>query len=197
MKRWSIIRCRMSTLPLPSIYNGQQNIYKKYSSIWYLYTKAEILIDWLRRRVVQFKIVMSASYDTQTEKIKSFWHKKFELLEELKFYPEKWVTGEYLSQIDSAFRVKLTQHWEFNWLNIESQIGSTLRVKLNQHWESNWINFESSIDSNILQLFTLPGRIIIPPVTQLLMSKWLNSQKIESFWPKRLGQILVLPVTTF
>ena len=34
----------------------------------YLYTKAEILIDWLRRRVVQFRIVTSASYDTQTEK---------------------------------------------------------------------------------------------------------------------------------
>ena len=47
----------MSTLLLPTIYNGQQNIYKKYSSIWYLYTKAEILIDWLieasRRRPVQ------------------------------------------------------------------------------------------------------------------------------------------------
>ena len=63
-----------------TIYNGQQNIYKKYSSIWCLYTKAEILIDWLidwlRRCVVQLRIVTSASYDTQTEKIKSFWHKK-------------------------------------------------------------------------------------------------------------------------
>ena len=73
MKWWSIIRCRLSTFLLPTIYNGQQNIYKKYSSIWYLYTKAEILIDWLRRRVVQLRIVTSASYDTQTEKIKSFW----------------------------------------------------------------------------------------------------------------------------
>ena len=59
-----------------TIYNGQQNIYKKYSSIWYLYIKAEILIDWLRRRVVQLRIVTSASYGTQTKKIKSFWHKK-------------------------------------------------------------------------------------------------------------------------
>ena len=46
MKRWSIIRCSMSTFLSPTIYNGQQNIYKKYSSIWYLYTKAEKLIDW-------------------------------------------------------------------------------------------------------------------------------------------------------
>ena len=51
MKRWSIIRSRMSTLLLLAIYNGQQNIYEKYSSIWYLYSKAEILIDWLRHRV--------------------------------------------------------------------------------------------------------------------------------------------------
>ena len=43
-------------------------IYKKYSSIWYLYTETEILIDWFRRRVVHFRIVTSASYDTQTEK---------------------------------------------------------------------------------------------------------------------------------
>ena len=76
MKRWSIIRCRMSTLLLPTIYNGQLNIYEKNSIIWYLYNKAEILIDWLRRRVVQFRIAVTARYDTQTEKIKSFWHKK-------------------------------------------------------------------------------------------------------------------------
>ena len=68
MRRWSIIRCTMSTLLLPTINNRQQNIYKKYPSIWCLYTKAEILIDWLRRRVVQFRIVMSSSYDTQREK---------------------------------------------------------------------------------------------------------------------------------
>ena len=63
------------------------------------------------------------------------------------FYPAKWVTGDYLSQIDSTLRVKLTQHWESNWLNIESQIGSTLRVKLAQHWESNWLNIENQIGS--------------------------------------------------
>ena len=45
----------------------------KYWTVWtepnlYLYTKAEILIDWcLRRRVVQFRVVMSASYDTLRE----------------------------------------------------------------------------------------------------------------------------------
>ena len=37
----------------------------------------------------------------------------------------------------------------FDWLNIKSKIDSTLRVKLTQHWESNWLNietFESQID---------------------------------------------------
>ena len=68
MKRWSFIRYRMSTLLLRAIYSRQQIIYKMYSSIWYLYTKAEILIDCLIRRVVQFKIYMSASYDKRRER---------------------------------------------------------------------------------------------------------------------------------
>ena len=91
---------------------------------------------------------------------------------------KNWITGGtkiwpgqvdnwriYLSQIDSTLRIKLTQHWESNCLNIqsqidsklrfqltqhiESQIDSTLRVKLTQHWESNWLNIESQIDSTL------------------------------------------------
>ena len=61
-----------------TIYKGQQNIYKKYSSIWYLYTKAEILIDWLievSRRPVQNSYVCKLWY-TKRKKLKSFWHKK-------------------------------------------------------------------------------------------------------------------------
>ena len=37
---------------LPVIYNEQQNIYKKYSSIWYLYTITEILIDWFSKTLI-------------------------------------------------------------------------------------------------------------------------------------------------
>ena len=88
------------------------------------------------------------------------------------------------SQIDSTLRVKLTQHWESNSLNIESQVDWTLRVKFTQHWESNSLNIESPIDSNILQLLTLLGRIIIPPVTQLLRSKWLNFF-LSEHWEKK------------
>ena len=45
------------------------------------------------------------------------------------------------------------------------------------------------------------GQFLVPPVTQLLGSKWLKyfsrrtERKIESFWPKKLGQILVPTVT--
>ena len=56
---------------------------------------------------------------------------------------------------------------------MESQTGSTLRVKLAQLTESNWLNILSLIDLNIFQLLTLPGWIIVLPVTQLLGSKWL------------------------
>ena len=166
---------------VPIIYNGQQNIYKKYSSIWYLHTKAEILIDWLRRRVVQFRIVMSASYDTQRKKLSHFDIKSSVTcgtkiqpgkVGNWRIFESNWLNIESL--IDSTLRVKLTQHWEPDWLNIDSQVDSTLRVKLTQHWESNWLNIGSQIDSNNFQLLTLPGRIIIPPVTQLLKSKWLN-----------------------
>ena len=123
----------------------------------------------------------------------------------------------------------MAQHWESNWLNIESQVDSTLRVKLTQHWESNWLkyspvthfarsNYNSASDSTfevkITQIFyrcserknesfwhKKLGQFLVPPVTQLLGSKWLKyfsrrtERKIESFWPKKLGQILVPPVT--
>ena len=38
-------------------------------------------------------------------------------------------------------RVKLVQHWESSWLNIESQNDSTFRVKLTQHCKSNWLKY--------------------------------------------------------
>ena len=53
---------------------------------------------------------MSASYDTHREKKLSHFDIKIESLAELKFDPAKWLTGEYLSQIDSTLRVKLTQY---------------------------------------------------------------------------------------
>ena len=60
-----------------------------------------------------------------------------ESLTELKFDPEFRVIEEYLSQIYSILRVN------YDWLDIESQF-----------------------DSNLLQLLGIPGRILVPPVTQ-------------------------------
>ena len=61
-----------------------------------------------------------------------------------------WVTGEYLSQIDSTLRVKLTQHWESDW---------TVRVKLTQHWESSWLKIESQIDSTLREGLNIESQI--------------------------------------
>ena len=210
MKRWSIIRCRMSTLILPTIYNVQQYIYKSIL-VFDIYI---LNLDWLieaSRRPVQNSYVCKLWY-TERKKLSHFdikswvtWRTKIQpcKLGSCRIFESNWLKlrvkltqhweSNWLnieSLIDSTLRIKLTQHWESNWLNIESLIGSTWRVKLAQHWESSWLNIESKIDSNILQLLTLPGRIIIPPVTQLLRSKWINfslgalRENIESFWPK-------------
>ena len=42
------------------------------------------------------------------------------------------------------------------------------------YWESNWLSISSQFDSNILQLLGIPGRILVPPATQLFRSKWLH-----------------------
>ena len=62
---------------VPTI-NKEQQILIKSILVFdiYILKRKSWLIDWLRRRVVQFRIVTSASYDIQTEKNKSFSHKK-------------------------------------------------------------------------------------------------------------------------
>ena len=140
---------------------------------------------------------MSASYDTLREKLSHFDTKSWITggtkirpgkVSNWRIFQSNWLNIEsqidstfrvkfrlnIQSQIDSTFRVKSTQHSESNRLNIGSQIDWTLRVKLTEHWESNWLNIESQIDSNILQLPTLLGRILVLPVTQLFRIKWLN-----------------------
>ena len=205
----------------------------------------------MKRRVVQFRIVMSASYDTQRKKIKSF-PTRFDIkswvtcgtkirpgkVGNWRIFESNWLNIK--SQIDSTLRVKLTQHWESNWLNIESQIGLTLRVKLAQHWEPNWLNIESQIgstlrvkltqhwESNWLNTVSQIDSTLWVKLTQHWDSNWLKyspvthfarlnynsatdltfkvkmtefflsvhwEKKIESFWSKKLGQILVPPVT--
>ena len=129
-------------------------------SIWYLHTKAEILIVWLieaSRRPVQNSYVCKLWYP-ERKKLSHFDMKswvtcgtKIRPRKEgnYRIFESNWLNIKspidstlkpnwlnITSPIDSTLRVQLTQHWESNWLNIEIQIGSTLRVKLTQHWES-------------------------------------------------------------
>ena len=67
---------------------------------------------------------------------------KFESLAELRFDPGFRVIGEYFSQIYLILTVDL-----------------------------NWLDIESQFDSYILQLLEIPGRILVPPVTQMFRSK--------------------------
>ena len=128
---------------------------------------------------------MLSQIDSTRVKLTQHWEPNWLNIE------SNWLNIESL--IGSTLRVKLAQQWESSWLNIESQIDPTLRVKLTQHWESNWLNIESQIDPNILQLLNLQGRIIIPPVIQLLRSKWLNffsrctERKNWVIWTKKFG----------
>ena len=58
--------------------------------------------------------------------------------------------------------------WVTGWTKIRPGIPSTWII-----FESNWFDIESQI-VNTLQLLGIPTRILVPPVTQLFMSKWLN-----------------------
>ena len=71
---------------------------------------------------------------------------------------KSWVTG------GTKIRPGIPSNWrifESNWLDIESQF-----------W--NQLSTSSQFYSNILQLLEIPGRILVPPVTQLFRSKWLH-----------------------
>ena len=174
------------------------------------------MIDWLieaSRCPVQ-NSHMSVSYDiTERKKLSNFDIKSWVTCG-TKIWPGKVVNWRIFSQIDSTLRVKLAQHSESNWLNIESQVDSTLRFKLTQHWESSWLEIESQVDSKLrvkLSLGALSeknesfwpkklGQILVSPLTRLFRSKWhifffLLVHWEKSFWPKKLGKISVSPVT--
>ena len=87
-----------------------------------------------------------------------------------------------LIQLDSQCWFNLTLNVDSTWLSMLIQLDS-------QRWANYTLNVESirllmlsQFDSNILQLPTLPGRILIPKVTQLFMWKWLNFQFIFYGW---------------
>ena len=78
------------------------------------------------------------------------------------------------SQFDSQYRVNLTLNIESIWLSISSQFDSQYRVNLTLNIESIWLLISIQFDSNIFKLLGIPGRILVPLVTQLFRSKWLH-----------------------
>ena len=75
-----------------------------------------------------------------------------------------------LCQFDSQCWVNLTLNVESIWLSMLSQLDSQCWINLTLNVESIWLSMLSQFDSNILQLPTLPGRILVPKVTQLFMN---------------------------
>ena len=70
------------------------------------------------------------------------------------------------------FKKKMSHFYLKSWVSG----GTKIRPGIPSNWrifESNWLDIERQFDSYILQLLGIPGRILLPPVTQLFRSKWL------------------------
>ena len=78
-----------------------------------------------------------------------------------------------------------------DWVRSTLKVELLAELKFEPGFRCNWRIIVSQIDSNILKLIGIPGRILVPPVTQLFRSKWLHfffrcdilqnlSQKIKS-----------------
>ena len=90
---------------------------------------------------LQFGINHLAVTVPLNEKMESFWPKKLSHWGELKFYPGFRVIGEYLSQIDSTYRVNLTQIFS----NYSEYRGRILFPPVTQLFRSKWLHFSFSV----------------------------------------------------
>ena len=77
-------------------------------------------------------------------------------------------------------------HWQKKWTHFDLKNwvtgGNKIRPGIPSNWRTfeskpenqfqNWLSISSQFDSNILQLLVIPGRILVPPVTQLFILKW-------------------------
>ena len=75
----------------------------------------------------------------------------------------------------------LFQHWKKKWshFDLKSWVTGVTKIRpgIPSNWriyELNWLEISSQFDSNILQLLGIPGRILVPQVTQLFRSKWFH-----------------------
>ena len=91
----------------------KKNIYRKYSSIWYLYTKAEILIDWL---------IEASRRPVQNSCLRAMIHRQKKLSH---FAIKSWVTCGIKIRPGKVGNWRL---FESSSLDIKNLIDPTLRV---------------------------------------------------------------------
>ena len=106
----------------------------------------------------------------------SSWHRN-SLLTDLMAGPSSVTNTAYWQHNVTASRTLKKKKWnDFDikswvtgWTKIQPGIQSNWRI-----FESIWLSRSSQFYSNILQLLGIPGRILVPPVTQLFRSKWFH-----------------------
>ena len=100
---------------------------------------------------------------------------------------EAWHFQSILLFISQDFEQKIRCHWaacfccsflrnhklKEKWSHFDLKCWVTGGTNIRQGIMSNW-RISSQFDSNILQFLGIPGRIFVPPVTQLFRSKWLD-----------------------
>ena len=94
-----------------------------------------------------------------------------------KIFTTSWFHGEKSNLI----KYNSVLHWKKKWshFDLKSWVhgGTKFRPRIPSNWrifESKWLSISNQYDWNILQLLGIPGRILVPPVTQLFRSKWLH-----------------------
>ena len=102
---------------------------------------------------------MDQSYVSSKKEIKILkWKSSLKQKKWSHFDLKNWVTG------GTKIRPGIPSNWrifESNWLDIEKEF-------------LNCLSISSQFDSKILQWLGIPGRILVPPVTQIFRSKWLH-----------------------
>ena len=154
----------MGSFKLQMIYfqNLLRNFFAYYrNNLAMVHNEINILYIWYIVWCTSF----SYSYSTESlkalkEKIELFLPKKLSHAVGTKIQPGIPSNCRIFESIKlTILRVKLTI------LRVKLTI---LRVKL-----TIWLSISSQFDSNILQSLWIPGRISVPPVTQIFRSKWL------------------------
>ena len=78
------------------------------------------------------------------------------------------------SELKFFKRSLMPLHWKKKWSHFDLKSWVTGGTKIRPEIVLIWLSILSHFDSNIIQLIGIPGRILVPTVTQLFWSKWLH-----------------------